>query len=397
MLPRRLAAHVAIDDCGVGPVGLDGDHGKAAAQDELLRDPRAHPVELRGAVRGLAEQDDLRVADPFEQAVERCILDARDRLGAFCDEPGDEAGPCRRLPRTQRSAQARRPHAAAGRRIGVGPALLADQRHELDRAEFLALERILGGARHADQLLRAARADGNHEPPADRELLEQRLRQFRAAGGDDDRVEGRMFRPAERAVVAADVYVRDAECCEALARQVGEFGMTLDRVDVPRDPREDRRRVARARADLEDGLAAGEAKRLGHHRNDVGLRDRLAGLDRQRTVVVREVGQLGRQECLAGNVAHRLQHARVAHAAGANLTLDHAFAFVFHRCASWRLTTAPKVVGHTIARSSLASVPQAPRPRRSWRPPPRSCAGLRSRGSSEKVAGSSRNRACASN
>ena len=61
-------AHVVVDARGVGPVGLDRDEVEAAPHDELLRDARAHPVELGRPVRRLAEQDDARVADALEQS-----------------------------------------------------------------------------------------------------------------------------------------------------------------------------------------------------------------------------------------------------------------------------------------------------------------------------------------
>jgi hypothetical protein len=63
-------------------------------QDELLRDPRAHPVELRGAVGRLPEQHEPRIADPLEQAIELGVVDPVERLGALGDQLG---GLCRLL------------------------------------------------------------------------------------------------------------------------------------------------------------------------------------------------------------------------------------------------------------------------------------------------------------
>ena len=60
---------MAIDAGGVGPVGLHRDRGEALVLQEAARQARALTVELVGAVRGLADEDDARVADQVQQAV----------------------------------------------------------------------------------------------------------------------------------------------------------------------------------------------------------------------------------------------------------------------------------------------------------------------------------------
>ena len=80
--------------------------------------------------------------------------------------------------------------------LGVGPALLADQRHEGDGAEILFLETVFAGAGDPQQGLVAMLADGDHEPAAKRELLFQRLGHPRTTGRDDDRLVRRFVDPA---------------------------------------------------------------------------------------------------------------------------------------------------------------------------------------------------------
>jgi hypothetical protein len=59
----------AVDPVSIGPVGLDCDRAESLLLDEALRDERALPVELVRAVRGLADQDELRVPDQLQQPV----------------------------------------------------------------------------------------------------------------------------------------------------------------------------------------------------------------------------------------------------------------------------------------------------------------------------------------
>lgn len=51
--------HVAIDGLGVGPVGLDGDDVEAVVGDEVFCQLGAGGVEFRGAVGGVADEDDF--------------------------------------------------------------------------------------------------------------------------------------------------------------------------------------------------------------------------------------------------------------------------------------------------------------------------------------------------
>ena len=125
------------------------------------------------------------------------------------------------------------------------PAFGAHERHEAHVGDVLGLVVVLGDARDAHQLLPARIApDRNDEAPADLELGFQRLWHLRAAGRDDDRVVGRVVGPALRAVGVQDVHVLVAEVGEPLGGARGKLADALDRVDLARDARQDRRRVA---------------------------------------------------------------------------------------------------------------------------------------------------------
>ena len=71
-----------------------------------------------------------------------------------------------------------------------------------------------------------------------------------------------------------------------MARLVGEAGLPVDRGHRAAELREDRRLVARSRADVEDPVAGPHREQLGHPGDDVRLADRLAGADGQRAVGV---------------------------------------------------------------------------------------------------------------
>ena len=58
--------HVMIDARGIRPVALDGDEAEPLLDNQLAGDALAHPVKFRSAVGCLAEQDDPRIADPFQ-------------------------------------------------------------------------------------------------------------------------------------------------------------------------------------------------------------------------------------------------------------------------------------------------------------------------------------------
>ena len=88
----------------------------------------------------------------------------------------------------------------------------------------------------------------------------------------------------------------------------------LDHLDAPhpaRQPRQDRRLVAEAGADLEHAVGGQRGQEVGHHRHDERLRDRLVEADRQGRVVVGQGSQRRRHEAVARDVRHGGQHARV--------------------------------------------------------------------------------------
>ena len=83
-------------------------------------------------------------------------------------------------------------------------------------------------------------------------------------------------------------------------------GVTFDREHHPGKPRQDRRLVTGAGANLEHAVVRLRRQRFGHDRNHVGLRDGLSFSDCERMVFVGLVPQrLGHEEMPRHGAAHR--------------------------------------------------------------------------------------------
>jgi hypothetical protein len=73
----------AIDPIAVRPIAFDGDEGESLLLDEALRDLRAPGIELGGAMRRLAEQQEARIANQLQQRVEVVGAAERPRCRAY--------------------------------------------------------------------------------------------------------------------------------------------------------------------------------------------------------------------------------------------------------------------------------------------------------------------------
>src|SRR6516165_4707822 len=135
-----------------------------------------------------------------------------------------------------------------------------------------------------------------------------------------------MLRPTLGPVPMQYMHVMVAEIGERRRGLLGELADSLDGVNISGDFGENGGRIARSSADLEHPLAAVEPERLRHECDDVGLRDGLALLNRQWRVFVGEFAKLLRQERLAGNAAHGVQHQFGADAPGDDGLFNHFMA-----------------------------------------------------------------------
>jgi hypothetical protein len=95
-------------------------------------------------------------------------------------------------------------------------------------------------------------------------------------------------------------------------------------MDLSGKPARDGGGIARSGADLENSVARPDLGRFEHQCDDVGLRDRLALGDRQRTVLVGEFLEAFLDKVLPRDTVHGIDHARVADAASGQLDIGHA-------------------------------------------------------------------------
>ena len=80
---------------------------------------------------------------------------------------------------------------------------------------------------------------------------------------------------------------------EPVVRLLGECLMAFDRVNLSRNPTENRRRVTRAGADVENAVTGLYVGRFCHESDNIGLRNRLTFGDREGRVLIGELFQLG--------------------------------------------------------------------------------------------------------
>ena len=178
--------HIVIHAGGIGPIRLDGDKPESLFDDQVTGDPLTHPVEFAGSVGRFAEQHDASRSDSMHQRIEIGSLNRRKRFRGVCkiaDQRFLAQGNGRQRPAPSRGLRSMR-----------SPPLFPDQRNEAHVGDIFAAKSVFRDAGDPHQLLGTLiRADRNHQPSADLQLLLERFRNLRAAGRDDDCIIWRMF------------------------------------------------------------------------------------------------------------------------------------------------------------------------------------------------------------
>ena len=201
--------------------------------------------------------------------------------------------------------------------------MLADQWHKGHRDDPLDSE-VLSISPPALEDLAVTSSNGEHQPALKIKLVQQRPRHSRGGGSHDDPLVWSELGEPTRAVSLADCHVFNLEPLKHLPRQPGQFGRPFDGIHLPRQPRQHRCLIPRARAHLKDRLRAYQFQELGHQSDDVRLRDRLSLTDREWAVRIGKVPRLRRDEQVPGHCHHRLEHARVSDVALAQLFIHHS-------------------------------------------------------------------------
>src|SRR5690606_31244420 len=110
----------------------------------------------------------------------------------------------------------------------------------------------------------------------------------------------------------------------------GKARMAFNRVDLARKLREHGRGVTRARADFEDAVVGVQLECFGHQSDDVGLRNRLLLVDRERGIVVCELREPRGHESLSRHPADGAGETVVPDAPASELLADHVLALTSH-------------------------------------------------------------------
>src|SRR4051812_14995360 len=90
------------------------------------------------------------------------------------------------------------------------------------------------GADDANERLLFGVTDGNHQASADGQLLDERLRNLRAAGGDEDTVIRRVLAPADGAVKPLYRRVVTTEPADVRLRRARQVAQSFEREDAAR-------------------------------------------------------------------------------------------------------------------------------------------------------------------
>ena len=169
-------------------------------------------------------------------------------------------------------------------------------------------------------------ADRNDQTRPHRELFDERRRHRLWRSRHHDAIEWRVFGQAGVTVARLHLDVVVTELAESPASAVGQRPHDLDAVDVRDEASQHRRLIAGAGADLEHAIVRLGIEQFGHGGHDVGLRDRLAVADRERSVVMRARHVRSGNEAISRDIAHRRQHPRIAYPARFDLLADHPVA-----------------------------------------------------------------------
>ena len=279
------------------------------------RDPDELPALV--LARLVAEPDRRRLATPLE------LVDEGGREEVERVEAAGHDGPAYRLnTRLNGGAPPLRLSGSA-----IGEPLFADEGHEPARGD--TVDSMPPSAERSRVSTSApGSASGITMRPAGRELGEQARGRRRGRGVHGDRVERRPIGRAPRPV--ADPHLdRPGSSASSRARASVASSAKRSMLSTSRGEQgEHRGRVARAGADLEHALVAGEAEALADRRHHPGLGDRLPVTDRQRRVGVRAAPEPLGDEQLPRHRGHRGEHPVVADPPPAKLTLDHPRALI---------------------------------------------------------------------
>ena len=175
------------------------------------------------------------------------------------------------------------------------------------------MEAIIGIADHLHQFLDGANfTNRNDKTPADLELAPQYLRNIRPSRGDEYGVKRSGVSPPQSPIAVPHLDVGVFQLVQRPPRAICEIAMPLDAEYFAGQSAQNRRRVTRSGANIEDAVAGLDLGGLDHQRDNVWLRNSLTGGDGERSVFVGKFLHSCTNESLARHLPHRFEHALVS-------------------------------------------------------------------------------------
>ena len=150
-------------------------------------------------------------------------------------------------------------------------------------------------------------ADWDGNPPAHRELIQERARNLVRRGRNQDRVIGCVCRYAETAVTLAEVYVAGAAACQVGSAPCGQCRPQFNRVHLSDELTQYGSGVARASTHFESTLRGLTAKLGKHNRHHARLAHRLPFVERHGAIFVRDRALCLRQKFVTRNAREGIQ------------------------------------------------------------------------------------------
>lgn len=187
---RGAISHIAVDGRCIRPIRFDGEDREPVLGDQMTGDGGASLIEFRRAVARFPEQHHSAIGEALKQAPERRIVERGQRFSSL-----------RNHLRQALSARLAWHVVGRGTTTILGPALLADQRHESHGTKVLLIIVSFAPADNLEQaLMPPLIAHRNDEAAADGQLIFEGLRNAGPSGRHQDRIERRRFGPAARAI-----------------------------------------------------------------------------------------------------------------------------------------------------------------------------------------------------
>src|SRR6266568_2494038 len=194
--------------------------------------------------------------------------------------------------------------------LHILPAVFTDERHKAHRSDFGLLEPLSATSEHVESLLILV-SEWNKNPAAFSQLLVVGRWHLGCSSSDQNRIIRRVLPPPEGSVAEQEGYVAQADLLNSSPRTVEKCGNSLDREYLRREPRQQRRLVARSGSDLEHFLSSLELQQLEVSRVNRRLRNGFPTPNRESRVFVGAVTNTSGNEEVARRLVDCVENRKI--------------------------------------------------------------------------------------